>query len=105
MGNIDHKLRENSEDFGYLGLLGAIIHQAVKDYGKTYKKLVKEKNKSNYDKFSASRLFFINGCNGFLDPDFSKYIYEKAQKNIEEEFTEKQVKITNEYIKSMDETK
>ena len=105
MGYMNHKLKENSEDFGYLGLLGAILQQAVKDYESSYKKLVKEKNKSNYNKFFASRLFFVNGCNGYVDPDLAKYVYEKAVKNTEELFTEKEVKFTNEYIKIMDNTK
>ena len=102
MGYMNHKLKDNSEDFGYLGLLGAIMQQAVKDYENAYKRLVKEKSVANYNKFVASRLFFTNGCNGYLDPDFAQYIYEKAVENTEELFTKKQVKFTNEYIQSMD---
>ena len=90
-------------DSKYLGLIGAIIQQAIVEYKKAYKKLSKDLNEYNYGKFITERLFFENKCNGYIDEDLAKYIYEKAKQEAEEQIQKDKVLSTNNYIKSMDE--
>lgn len=90
-------------DSKYLGLIGAIIQQAIIEYKRAYKKLTKELNEYNYGKFVTERLFFENKCGGYIDEELAKYVYEETIRQAEKQVQKDKVILTNNYIKSMDE--
>jgi hypothetical protein len=102
MGKNKHGLYLYDESENYIGLIGAVIQQAVSEYKIAYKKLSKDNNEINYGKFVTERLFFINKCNGYIDEELSTYVYERAIKEAEEQISEQDVIKTNNYIKKMD---
>lgn len=105
MPNIRKSININPEELsGYDGLIGALLNYAVKDLQSSYKKLYKEKNKDNYFKFKAQCLFFERNCNGYIDPELSRYIYEKALRIIDNEYKNKEVEEVKNYIKLMEQS-
>lgn len=104
MSNIRHQINsDNNELSGYNGLIGAVIHQAVKDLQESYIKLINERNLSNYHKFKTNRLFFINSCNRYCGENFSMYILEKAIRLVDKSYPKENIKLVKEYIKIKDE--
>ena len=100
MPNIRHNINIDTEEIsGYTGLLGAVLHEAVKDLQRDYSNLIKELSIENYGKYKASRLFFERDCNGYCEEELSKYILEKAIKIVEEKYNEKEVRTVRNYIK------
>lgn len=87
---------------GYIGLIGAIIRQAMKDYKQSYARLVMCKDDKSYWKFNSDRLFFINNCNGYTNNQMSSYLYEKAQQEAEKPFSNSEIRFINEYIRMKD---
>jgi hypothetical protein len=100
MHHIRHQVEINtSEDAGYLGLIGAVIHQAVKDYQDSYKTFANHQCIENYHEFKRNSIFFEHKCNGYIDEYLSDYIYEKAKTDVEKEIPKEKLDKIKKFIK------